>query len=110
MVAFIALRNAAPWTRVTMAYILRSLAVIGVIALNSPVREPNAAPPAVPVGEISTALDILAKLDPKAATAGAPSLREAAEILAGLEPETRARFMALAANGPKQGAHGKTTH
>lgn len=93
-----------------MAYILRSLAIIGAIALNSPVREPSATPPEVSVGEIATALDILTKLDPKAATTGAPSLREAAEILAGLEPETRARFMALAANGPKPGSHGKTTH
>lgn len=93
-----------------MGYILRSIAVIGVIALNSPVREPNAAPPELPVREMATAMEILTKLDPKAAASGAPGLREAAEILAGLEPETRARFMALAANGLKSGTHGKTTH
>jgi len=50
------------------------------------------------------AIAILAKLDPKAALDGATSLREAAEVLAGLEPETRARMLTLAAAPARSGA------
>lgn len=85
-----------------MAYLLRSLALIGVIALNSPVHGTRAEPDATH-GEIRTAIEVLSKLDPKAALSGAASLREAAEVLAGLEPETRARFLTMAANALKAG-------
>lgn len=80
-----------------MAYLLRSLAIVGVIALNSPVHGTKSEPDALAV-DAKAAIAILAKIDPKAALQGATSLREAAEVLAGLEPETRARVLALAAN------------
>ena len=80
-----------------MAYLLRSLAIVGVIALNSPVHGTKSEPDSLAV-DAKAAIAILAKIDPKAALQGATSLREAAEVLAGLEPETRARVLALAAN------------
>jgi hypothetical protein len=80
-----------------MAYLLRSLAIVGVIALNSPVHGTKSEPDA-PAVDAKAAIAILAKIDPKAALQGATSLREAAEVLAGLEPETRARVLALAAS------------
>lgn len=80
-----------------MAYLLRSLAIVGLIALNSPVHGTKSEPDA-PVVDAKAAIAILAKIDPKAALQGATSLREAAEVLAGLEPETRARVLALAAS------------
>ncbi|RXT52972.1 hypothetical protein B6S44_19735 [Bosea sp. Tri-44] len=80
-----------------MAYLLRSLAIVGVIALNSPVHGTKSEPEAIVV-DAKAAIAILAKIDPKAALQGAVSLREAAEVLAGLEPETRARVLAMAAS------------
>ena len=80
-----------------MAYLLRSLAIVGVIALNSPVHGTKSEPDAFAI-DAKAAIAILAKIDPKAAMQGATSLREAAEVLAGLEPETRARVLALAAS------------
>ncbi|MCV9939735.1 hypothetical protein OIU35_25565 [Boseaceae bacterium BT-24-1] len=80
-----------------MAYLLRSLAIVGVIALNSPVHGTKNEPEATVV-DSKAAIAILARIDPKAALQGAVSLREAAEVLAGLEPETRARVLAMAAN------------
>lgn len=80
-----------------MAYLLRSLAIVGVIALNSPVHGTKSEPEAIVI-DAKAAIAILAKIDPKAALQGAVSLREAAEVLAGLEPETRARVLAMAAN------------
>lgn len=85
-----------------MAYLLRSLAIMGVIALNSPVHGTKAEPEAAAI-DAKTAIAILAKIDPKAALQGATSLREAAEVLAGLEPETRARVLALAAGAGRPG-------
>lgn len=80
-----------------MAYLLRSLAIVGVIALNSPVHGTKSEPDTLAV-DAKAAIAILARMDPKAALQGATSLREAAEVLAGLEPETRARVLALAAS------------
>jgi hypothetical protein len=80
-----------------MAYLLRSLAIVGVIALNSPVHGTKSEPEAAVI-DAKAAIAILAKIDPKAALQGAVSLREAAEVLAGLEPETRARVLAMAAS------------
>ncbi|WID95692.1 hypothetical protein QO058_23515 [Bosea vestrisii] len=80
-----------------MAYLLRSLAIVGVIALNSPVHGTKSEPETIVV-DAKAAIAILAKIDPKAALQGAVSLREAAEVLAGLEPETRARVLAMAAS------------
>lgn len=85
-----------------MAYLLRSLAIVGVIALNSPVHGTKSEPDTLMV-DAKAAIAVLAKIDPKAALQGAASLREAAEVLAGLEPETRARVLALAANAATRG-------
>lgn len=85
-----------------MAYLLRSLAIVGVIALNSPVHGTKADPETTIV-DAKAAIAILSKIDPKAALQGAASLREAAEVLAGLEPETRARMLALAAGATRPG-------
>jgi len=86
-----------------MAYILRSLAVIGVIALNSPVlgdrMEDGGA-----VATISAAAQAAAQVDPqitldgiRAVSGASMAAREAAQILAGLDPETRQRVLALTA-------------
>ncbi|PZR96907.1 MAG: hypothetical protein DI537_00955 [Stutzerimonas stutzeri] len=85
-----------------MAYLLRSLAIVGVIALNSPVHGTKSEPDTLLV-DAKAAIAILAKIDPKAALQGAASVREAAEVLAGLEPETRARVLALAASAATRG-------
>lgn len=90
-----------------MAYLLRSLALIGVIALNSPVHGTKSEPDTAPF-DAKAAIAVLAKIDPKAALQGAASLREAAEVLAGLEPETRARVLALAAAAANRSAEAQT--
>jgi hypothetical protein len=89
-----------------MAYLLRSLAIVGVIALNSPVHGTKSEPEPLAV-DARAAIAILTKIDPKAALQGATSLREAAEVLAGLEPETRARVLALAANAATRATDGQ---
>ncbi|AMJ59051.1 hypothetical protein [Bosea sp. PAMC 26642] len=76
-----------------MAYILRSLAIIGTIALNSPVHGGKSNDGAG-VEAARTAFRTAAKIDPKTAANGLMAAREAAEILAGLEPATRERFLA----------------
>lgn len=87
------------WNRMgtDMAYLLRSLAIVGVIALHSPVHGTRSEPEATVI-DAKAAIAVLARIDPKAALQGAVSLREAAEVLAGLEPETRARVLAMAAS------------
>ncbi|HEV7329243.1 MAG TPA: hypothetical protein VGN91_29625 [Bosea sp. (in: a-proteobacteria)] len=92
-----------------MAYLLRSLAIVGVIALNSPVHGTKSEPDALAI-DAKAAIAILAKIDPKAALQGATSLREAAEVLAGLEPETRARVLALAANAATRATENQPRH
>jgi hypothetical protein len=79
-----------------MAYLLRSLAVIGVIALNSPVHDgkPGADDARQPVRAAAPAA---APLDVRSAVNGMTAAREAAQILAGLDPETRSRMLALTA-------------
>jgi len=78
-----------------MAYILRSLAVIGVIALNSPVQSEKAADG----GTIATARRLaksVGQIDVDSAAQNLSAAREAAQILAGLDPETRQRLLAMA--------------
>lgn len=78
-----------------MAYILRSLAVIGVIALNSPVQSEKHAGT-----EIGAAAQRLARsasqIDVDSAAQSLSAARETAQILAGLDPETRQRLLAMA--------------
>lgn len=84
-----------------MAYILRSLAVIGVIALNSPVHgSKSAGDEHAPVAREHAwpALPIdMRALETRGGTGALSAAREAAEILAGLDPETRERLLTLAA-------------
>lgn len=84
-----------------MAYLLRSLAVIGVIALNSPVHGGKAED-----GGTTDTLRNVAKaasqVDVRTVANGAMAAREAAEILAGLDPETRSRFLALTLSAANQ--------
>ena len=80
-----------------MAYLLRSLAIVGVIALNSPVHGTKSEPDMFAI-DAKEAIAILAKIDPKAALQGAACVREAAQGLAGGVPEPRARVLAMAAS------------
>ncbi len=93
-----------------MAYILRSLAVIGVIALNSPVHGEKSDEG----GSVATVRNVAraaAQIDAHGAmssitTSSITAAREAAQILAGLDPETRQRLMAMtvaAAAGRSEG-------
>lgn len=86
-----------------MAYLLRSMAVIGVIAWNSPVfSERSLVPadqaaaktaPARPPAPARTAAP--RGLDIATLAAGGTATREALEILSNLDPETRTRLIEL---------------
>lgn len=78
-----------------MAYILRSLAVIGVIALNSPVRD-KAPAETDALATAKTLVKAAGQINAASAMQGLSSAREAAQILAGLDPETRQRVLAMA--------------
>lgn len=80
-----------------MAYILRSLAVIGVIALNSPVHGGKSGAEETIRTLQAGAAAAAASPDPRGLAHGLTAAREAAQILAGLDPETRNRMLALAA-------------
>ncbi len=78
-----------------MAYILRSLAVIGVIALNSPVHgERSQEHDAATARKVAASLP---RVDAPAAMSSLTAAREAAQIFAGLDPETRQRLIEMAA-------------
>lgn len=81
-----------------MAYILRSIAVIGVIALNSPVHGEKT-DPSGPIAAAHTLARSAARIDAHGAVQGLTAAREAAQILAGLDPETRQRLVAMALPG-----------
>lgn len=88
-----------------MAYILRSLAVIGVIALNSPVHGGRTeAPPATAAAR--SAVRAVTQLHPHEAMSSVTAAREAAQIIAGLDPETRQRLLAMAAGAARGAATG----
>ncbi len=77
-----------------MAHLLRSMAVIGVIALHSPVHGERAA--GTDAAETTRhAPRASAQFDIKHAAQSLTAAREAAEIIAGLDPETRQRLTAL---------------
>ena len=80
-----------------MAYLLRSLAVIGVIALNSPVHDGKSGADDAGQPVRSVAAPAAAPLDVRSAINGMTAAREAAQILAGLDPETRSRMPDAAA-------------
>ncbi|PZN95594.1 MAG: hypothetical protein DCF30_18755 [Hyphomicrobiales bacterium] len=81
-----------------MAYILRSLAVIGVIALNSPVHGERS-DEGTAVATVRNVARAATQIDAHSAMSSITAAREAAQILAGLDPETRQRVLALAAAG-----------
>jgi hypothetical protein len=83
-------------TGTIMAYILRSLAVIGVIALNSPVHGERSDASGT-VATVRNVARAAAQIDAHGAMSSITAAREAAQILAGLDPETRQRVMALTA-------------
>ena len=97
-----------------MAYILRSLAVIGVIALNSPVHgeKPDESGTIATVRNVAKAaaqIDAHGSL-PGMTTSSITAAREAAQIFAGLDPETRQRLIAMtAAAAAGRGEHGAAT-
>ncbi|RDJ23548.1 hypothetical protein DWF00_18825 [Bosea caraganae] len=78
-----------------MAYLMRSLAVIGVIAFNSPVHSGKSETDGAREALRSVAA-VASQIDAKTAMNGVAAAREAAQILAGLDPETRSRMLALA--------------
>lgn len=79
-----------------MAYILRSLAVIGVIALHSPVHGERSQEhdTAATARRVAASLP---RVDAPAAMSSLTAAREAAQIFAGLDPETRQRLIEIAA-------------
>ena len=79
-----------------MAYFLRSMAVIGVIALNSPVHR-TAEPAGEPTAHRPTAARSTGPIDLKGLTSSAMAAREAAQVLAGLDPQTRNRLIEMMA-------------
>ena len=81
-----------------MAYILRSLAVIGVIALNSPVHGERSDAGGT-VATVRNVARAAAQIDAHSAMSSITAAREAAQILAGLDPETRQRVLALTTAG-----------
>lgn len=76
-----------------MAYLMRSLALIGAIAFNSPVHGDKTGDKAD--ATLQAAVHAIGQIDTKKALSGVAAAREAAEILAGLDPETRSRVLAL---------------
>lgn len=79
-----------------MAYLMRSLAVIGVIAFNSPVHSGKSETDGAREALRSVA-SVAGQIDAKTAMNGVAAAREAAQILAELDPETRSRVLSLAA-------------
>lgn len=78
-----------------MAYILRSLAVIGVIALNSPVLS-DRAPEESAAASAKRLVQQAARIDLDSTSRNLTAARETAQVLAGLDPDTRRRLLELA--------------
>ncbi len=93
-----------------MAYILRSLAVIGVIALNSPVHGGRSDTDGA-TETVRSVARIAGQIDARSAMQGVTAAREAAEILAGLDPDTRKRLldMTLQATAARYDAGARAT-
>ncbi len=77
-----------------MAYVIRTLAIIGVIALNSPI---NGGKQAHEAGEaLQAAAGAATRIDARTAMNSISAAREATQIIAGLDPATRNRMLTLA--------------
>lgn len=79
-----------------MAYFLRKVAIIGLIAMNSPVYGGKPAETELPQAVRQVVATVQA--EPRALAGSLTAAREAAQILAGLDPETRARILGAAAS------------
>jgi len=89
-----------------MAYILRSLAVIGVIALNSPVHGGRSDTEQT-VATARSAVRTVTHTPHHEVGSSLTAAREAAQIIAGLDPETRQRLLEMAAGAARGGLTGQ---
>lgn len=85
-----------------MAHFLRKVAIIGLIAWNSPVHSGKPAETAIPQ-TIRQAVETV-EAGARNVTGSLTAAREAAQILAGLDPDMRDRIL----NGAMAAATGKT--
>lgn len=87
-----------------MAYLLRKIAIIGLIAVNSPVHSGKPADTALPqaVRQVTETV----RTESRTVAGSLTAAREAAEILAGMDPALRERILNAAATAMvgKQGA------
>lgn len=100
-----------PTAGIGMAYILRSLAVIGVIALNSPIHGEKSDEGGT-VATVRNVARAASQIDAHGVISSIPmssitAAREAAQILAGLDPETRQRLMAMTAAAAASRSEGR---
>lgn len=78
-----------------MAYLLRKIAIIGLIAVNSPVHSGKPADAALPqaVRQVTETV----RAETRNVAGSLTAAREAAEILAGMDPAVRERILHAAA-------------
>ena len=78
-----------------MAYLLRKIAIIGLIAVNSPVHSGKPADTALPqaVRQVTETV----RTESRTVAGSLTAAREAAEILAGMDPALRERILNAAA-------------
>ncbi|WP_336809672.1 hypothetical protein [Bosea sp. MMO-172] len=87
-----------------MAYLLRKIAIIGLIAVNSPVHSGKPADAALP--QVARQITETVRAESRTVAGSLTAAREAAEILAGMDPVLRERILNAAATAVigKQGA------
>lgn len=78
-----------------MAYLLRKIAIIGLIAVNSPVHSGKPADVALPQAVRQAAETV--RTETRNVAGSLTAAREAAEILAGMDPVLRERILHAAA-------------
>ena len=78
-----------------MAYLLRKIAIIGLIAVNSPVHSGKPADAALP--QAARQITETVRAEGRAVAGSLTAAREAAEILAGMDPVLRERILNAAA-------------
>ena len=78
-----------------MAYLLRKIAIIGLIAVNSPVHSGKPADAALP--QTARQITETVRAEGRAVAGSLTAAREAAEILAGMDPVLRERILNAAA-------------
>jgi hypothetical protein len=85
----------APTTETDMAHLLRKIAIIGLIAVNSPVHSGKPADAALPQAVRQAAETV--RTEGRSVAGSLTAAREAAEILAGMDPALRERILHAAA-------------